>query len=872
MSRVSWAVITRVRGRRGPKEWLSWIRLWSPDLRMRLFLLMLVAVLPSFGLFLYEGLRTRDFLVAEVREDAFRLAHLVARQEEHQFDDVRTMLAALSLVAAVRNADPRQCSRLLASFVAQSPRYVNVGLADRDGVITCSALPLSGRVTVADRSYFQGALRTRRFTVGDFLIGRVSHRPSVNVGYPILSSSGRVRRVLFAAVDLRWLSAQVAQIHLPEGAEVLVVDRRGVVLVRIPGSAAWEGRTVSTSSFFRSVQAHPEGGMGDAVGLDGQRRFYGFTRIGETDSYVSVGIPHAKILRPVDRTLAGTLAGLAVLGVATLAVAWVTSDRLVLRPVRRLLAAARRLEAGDVAVRTGLRDLPGEVGELARAFDAMADSLVQRQEQLRLLIESTGEGICGIDSEGRVTFINRTGSELLGARREDLVGASLHQLMHEPPGGPASHPASECPLVGVAWTGQEACREDDTVWRRDGTAFPARCASFPLRDGDTVRGAVVTFVDDTARRQAEAEIDRHLRQLKALREIDLAITASLDLRATLEILLEKVTAELRADAAAVLLLNPVAQVLAYAASRGCRAPAFEQSVLRVGEGHAGRAALERHLVVVPRRADSPDIPRRMALFRTEGFVGYCALPLVAKGRVHGVLEVFHRSELQADRSWVQFLEALADQAAIAVDNARLLEELQRSHDELVVAYDATLEGWCRALDLRDRETEGHTLRVTEQAVILARAVGIPEHELVHIRRGALLHDIGKMAIPDSILLKRGPLTEEEWAIMRLHPVYAYELLSPIPYLRPALDIPYAHHERWDGSGYPRGLTGEDIPLLARVFAVVDVWDALRSDRPSRPAWSEEEARRYIGAEAGRQFDPRIVEVFLRTAASAASSL
>ncbi len=193
----------------------------------------------------------------------------------------------------------------------------------------------------------------------------------------------------------------------------------------------------------------------------------------------------------------------------------------------------------------------------------------------------------------------------------------------------------------------------------------------------------------------------------------------------------------------------------------------------------------------------------------------------------------------------------------------MVEALRTREAELAAAYDTTLEGWSRALDLRDRETRGHTLRVTALAVELARAMEMPEEQIVHLRRGALLHDIGKMAIRDEILHKPGPLTPAEMAVMRRHPQYAYELLWPIQYLRPALDIPYCHHERWDGSGYPRGLRGEEIPLAARIFAVVDVWDALSSERPYRPAWPPEQVRAYLQAEAGRQFDPKVVEVFLQ---------
>ncbi len=252
-----------------------------------------------------------------------------------------------------------------------------------------------------------------------------------------------------------------------------------------------------------------------------------------------------------------------------------------------------------------------------------------------------------------------------------------------------------------------------------------------------------------------------------------------------------------------------------------------------------------------------------AILAREGFVDYYAVPLIAKGQVKGVLEIFNRQAISSEPEWLDFLETLAGRAAIAIDNISLFDSLQRSNVELTLAYDATIEGWARALELRDRETKGHSQRVTEMTLQLASVLGLTEVELEHTRRGTLLHDIGKMGIPDQILNKPGPLTDQEWEIMRQHPVYAYNMLTPIAYLRPALDIPYCHHEKWDGCGYPRGLSGEQIPLTARIFAVVDVWDALRSDRPYRPAWPEQKALEYIKDEAGKHFDPKVVKEFLK---------
>jgi response regulator RpfG family c-di-GMP phosphodiesterase len=329
-----------------------------------------------------------------------------------------------------------------------------------------------------------------------------------------------------------------------------------------------------------------------------------------------------------------------------------------------------------------------------------------------------------------------------------------------------------------------------------------------------------------------AQLRRRLDQLGALRRIDMAITSSLDERLTLETLLDQVVTQLKTDAASVLLLDADTATLNYATRRGFLGRRFKGAPIRLGEGLAGRAALERRMVVVRDLAAVEErfVGRRM--LEAEGFVSYYAVPLLAKGQVKGILEVCHRAALFPDAEWLDFLQALAGQAAIAVDYTSLFKSLQGSNLELTQAYDATIEGWSRALDLRDKQTEGHTQRVTEMTLRVARAMDIDGPELVNMRRGALLHDIGKLGIPDSILLKPGPLTREERAIMQRHPTYAHEWLSPIPFLRPALDIPCSHHEKWDGTGYPHGLKGEQIPLAARIFAVVDVSDALRRTAPT----------------------------------------
>jgi diguanylate cyclase (GGDEF)-like protein/PAS domain S-box-containing protein/putative nucleotidyltransferase with HDIG domain len=383
--------------------------------------------------------------------------------------------------------------------------------------------------------------------------------------------------------------------------------------------------------------------------------------------------------------------------------------------------------------------------------------------------------------------------------------------------------------------------------------------------------------DITDRKKAEEEIrglnahlERRVRRLAALRRLDSAITAGLDLKTTLALVVDEVQAQLHADAADILLLDPRSQVLETAAEIGFRTDRAGEAAVPLARHGSGRVALERRSLFVPNVCESDDLVDRRDLCVREGFVAYYGIPVVAKGQVKGMLEVFQRTPLELEGEWVDFLEILAGQAAIAVDNLTLYEGMRRANVELMMAYDATIEGWSRALDLRDKETEGHSQRVTEMTLRLARAMGVGEADLVHIRRGALLHDIGKMGIPDRILMKPGPLNEEEWQHMRRHPDYAREMLSPIEFLRPSLGIPYCHHERFDGSGYPQGLVGEAIPLSARIFAVADIWDALGNDRPYRKAWPPGRIREYIGSLAGTALDPEVVATFLRLEAGSAA--
>ena len=412
----------------------------------------------------------------------------------------------------------------------------------------------------------------------------------------------------------------------------------------------------------------------------------------------------------------------------------------------------------------------------------------------------------------------------------------------------------------------DGCLDVETrVVRADGDVRWVATRSMTFFDGEEPGPlrTVGAVLDITESKQAGKRIERQLQRLDALHTIDMAISGNLNLKLTLGVIVDQITTSLEADAVSVLMLDPLTYVLEYAHGSGFGGQDVSRSRVPLGEGPAGTAALEQRTICIGELSSDEDHNPRTRLMRNEGIRSHIVTPLIVKGQTKGVLEIFHRRGFEPDEEWTGFLEALALQTAIALDSASMFEELERSNIELCLAYDATIEGWSRALDLRDRETEGHTQRVTEITMRLARAMGIDGEDAVHIRRGALLHDIGKMGVPDSILHKAGPLTDDEWVVMHQHPQLAFEMLAPIAHLRPALDIPSCHHEKWDGTGYPRGLKGELIPRAARIFAVVDVWDALCSDRPYRAAWHPDDARNHIVESSGTHLDPQVVTAFIK---------
>ncbi len=496
---------------------------------------------------------------------------------------------------------------------------------------------------------------------------------------------------------------------------------------------------------------------------------------------------------------------------------------------------------------------PAVVGTLIDITDRIIkeENLKRLSLEFQTLLDTIPDNITLQSRDLRVLWANRGAAKGIGKEVNDLIDRHCYRLWHM-----RDEPCEVCPVQRAFITGN---LERDVVTTPDGRIWDL--IANPVKDKD---GRVINVLEIgreiTEEKKRENLLRQKIEQLSILRTIDSIIASTLDLKTLLYTVTGYVIKELGVDAVDVLILEPHSMYLEFIVGDGFKTKEIEKTRLRIDQGLAGRACMERKTLFIPDLTVS-DIQLPPSL-RQEGFKAYLAVPLIAKGEVEGVLEVFHRSTIMPDKDFIDFLETIGGQIAIAIDNISMFENLRRKNVELLIAYDTTVEGWANALDLKDKETEGHSRRVTELTLKIARRMGIQGEELINIKRGALLHDIGKIGVPDSILFKPGKLTEEEWEIMKSHPVTGYKLLAPIPFLKDAIDIPYCHHENWDGSGYPRGLKGREIPLSARIFAVVDVWDALRSQRPYRPPWSKEDALRYINDMAGVKFDPEIVKVFM----------
>jgi PAS domain S-box-containing protein len=479
-------------------------------------------------------------------------------------------------------------------------------------------------------------------------------------------------------------------------------------------------------------------------------------------------------------------------------------------------------------------------------------------QKLSLAVEQNPASIVITDPTGTIEYVNPKFSELTGYSQNEVVGKNPRVLKSGFSTPEMYEELWKTISGGSVWQGTLCNR------KKNGDLYWESASISPIIDD---RGRVTHYVavkeDITQRVNADLELaalneraTKRLEYLQAAHRIELSIRKATELSELIPVILSEFGQALDMDAT-TLWTRPDAMA-EYGVVSHQQRPDFE-IVDCVGD-YRRRMVNEAGIKLRPRFVHGDDC---QVLSLSGQVQGYGILPLVAHGQVVAILEFQAARLITPDDEWWNCLEMIGTVCALALHNAKLFDEVRGARDEVVGAYDATLEGWSRALDLRDRETEGHSQRVTAASVALARRLGMSDEAVIHIRRGALLHDVGKLGVPDRILGKAGPLDPAEWQIMKMHPVYAYDWLSRIPFLEPALDIPRDHHEHWDGHGYPRGLKGNEIPLAARLFTIIDVWDALTHDRPYRSAWPQEKARAYLLDEAGKLVDARLLGIFLQ---------
>lgn len=481
-----------------------------------------------------------------------------------------------------------------------------------------------------------------------------------------------------------------------------------------------------------------------------------------------------------------------------------------------------------------------DITERKRAEEA----ILERERQMNALVTSLDDIIFEFDEIATYLNVWAADENKLAQPIAQILGRRIEDVLGEEAGRPFTEAIKRVIAEGHTEIIEYPLQVlDGQRW------FMARISEIVGKD-QSYKSASMLIRDITERRQGERE-----------RETLLALATALRTAPTrnemIPVIIDQIIRLMNLDGAAFALLDASSGESVIELARDGLAM-WNQMRIPAKQGITGMVIASGETYVTNDLNSDPDDYRTSP---EDAMISVACAPLIADQKTIGALWI--KSASHMNDTDVRLLEGIASMAATAIHRATLFEQTVQYASQLTDAYEKNIEGWSRALDLRDKETEGHTLRVTSLTVDMARAFGIPETEIVHVRRGALLHDIGKMGVPDHILLKPGKLTDEEWVQMRQHPVFAHELLLPIEFLHDALDIPYCHHEKWDGTGYPRGLKGEEIPFHARIFAIVDVWDALTNDRPYRQAWSNEKALAYIQEQSGTHFDPKVVAVFVQ---------
>lgn len=676
------------------------------SLRARLLLLVLLAIVPALGLIFYTASEQRRGAATQVQANLLRLAKFAAANQGQVAEGARQLLIALSQLPEVRQGNTNECNELFANLRQQYRPYANFGVLDAKGNTICSGLPFTGTVNAADRAYFRGARDTRNFAIGDYQIGRVTGKATVNFGYPVLNRAGEVQAVVLAALDLTWLNQLAAEAQLPNDSVLTVIDRNGKILVRYPDSENWVGKTFPAQPLIKTILAQGEG-TAEIQGIDGMERLYAFTplrsQIQSQDAYVTIGIPKTVAFAEVNQLLTRNLISLGVVGVLALVAAWVGGDVFFLRKVHSLVSATKQLRRGKLSARTGLGDEPGELGQLARAFDDMAEAVESREKAIATLNQDLQRRVNELqtlfdvipisiaiaeDTQCNKIRLNPAFAQLLNIRpiTASITPANneaqpLYKMLHEG----RELPRHEQPLQQAATQGVEVRDVEVDIVREDGAVYNLFGYAAPLLDEQSrSRGAVSVFLDITERKRTET-LFRFLAQASGVLATSLDYQTTLDniTRLAVPDLADWCTIDTLEDGFNLKLValhgtsDKVEQVRELMNRYPLDPNNQKQVVARVLRSR--HSELASHLLDSDLEAIAQD-EEHLNQLRSLNIQSYICLPLLAGEQILGVISlVYGESGRRYSEADLPLAQELARRAALAIDNARLYRQTQEAN-------------------------------------------------------------------------------------------------------------------------------------------------------------------------------------------------
>lgn len=797
-----------------------------------------------------------------IEREQIQIAQSIAARTDDYLQNASQTMNTMALLAA--DGDSGTIVEILRTTHSAYPFFTGLYLLESGGEVVATA-PASIEGTYAGETYLIGDSEIDGVVISDPFISNGSGRQSVYLSRTLENGSRIVGELDLSDLQQMILESQ----PVTQRGQIFFLASQDGTLVADPVTGS--GAQQASLSYFRPWVAAAIESDSTLIINRTSLTVETFTSLKNARWIVSAEIPLKTAFAPylwitwITVTIFLVLWGILVYTMNHMGL------KRVLSPLVQLSQSARELAEGEGTTRVRVPSSPppyAEIRDLADNLEKMYTTLQQRQvavqeseQKYRMLIDQSSDAIY-VEHRGRFVITNQKFNEMFGLGRDDREITSIGFIQFV---APASRPLVR-DLQRQVLDGQiPSLRYEFSAKGKDGRELELEASSSALPYPDGV--AIQSILRDITERKRTEQAEREQRILaEALRDSVSALNNTLEVDEVIDRIFSNASKVVPFQAATIILLemepgNRVRVAANFGYQRRGSQDWLQKSTFSLEEfPNLKRMYDTGKPLAIP---DTLHSSCWSTVPENRWVRSYTGAPIRVQGKIIGFLNLDvdipnYYNQTHADR-----LQAFADQAGVAIHNAQLLTDLRKSRDELYNAYETTLEGWSKALELRDYETEGHTQRVMDMTMKLAESYGITGAELLRIRYGTLLHDIGKIGIPDSILFKPGPLNDEEWEVMRRHPMYAQRILAHIPYLQDSLDIPFSHHEKWDGSGYPRGLKGEEIPLSARLFAVVDVWDGLRSNRHYRSGWPEEDVIRYIREQSGKHFDPQVVNVFLR---------